>query len=323
MLWPVKGAFTISRSSLTTIPTLWVEIREGAHLGRAECRPYARYGDTVESVKCQIETLRNKIESGLETEELQTLVRPGPARNAIDCALWDLKSKQQRARVRDLLGLPDPEPRITAYTLSLQSPAKMASAASAAKMYPVLKIKVDGKSAVACVKAVLEVRPDASLIIDANEGMSRKDVDILRDAVPNEPILMLEQPVSSELNISHPFAVSPTICADESLQSSNDITAKDLEGLQAQGYRALNIKLDKCGGLTAAISLMKLAKQMDFQIMAGCMVGSSLAMAPMLVLESFADILDLDGPLLLAEDCKNGLRYDGPRVFPPSPELWG
>ena len=323
MSWPVRGSFTISRSSLTVIPTVWVEIQEGGHVGRAECRPYERYGDTVPSVIRQIETLRSKIEKGLTIEELQTIIHPGPARNAIDCALWDLKCKIMGQPVSDLIGLPKPKTRITAYTLSLQAPKEMADAAARAKDYPVLKVKVDGRNAIDCVQAVLASRPDASLIIDANEGLSRTDVEALNLAIPNESILMLEQPVSSELDLTRPFAPSPTTCADESLHSERDITIADLEKLRLQGYGAINVKLDKCGGLTAAINLMKLAKKMDFQIMAGCMVGSSLAMAPMLTLESFADILDLDGPLLLAEDCDNGLRYEGPRVFPPTAKLWG
>ncbi len=319
----MKGAFTISRSSLTKIPTVWVEISENSQIGRAECRPYERYGDTVESVMQQIESLRGDIESGLKVEELQSLIAPGPARNALDCALWDLTSKQYGQSVSNLLGLPKPKPRTTAYTLSLQSPSEMADAARKAEDYPVLKVKVDGHSAVDCVRAVLNTRPDASLIIDANEGLSRSGVDALIQAIPNEAILMLEQPVSSKVDVTRPFSSIPVICADESLHSQQEISISDLEKLREQGYRAINVKLDKCGGLTAALNLMKLAKQMDFQIMAGCMVGSSIAMAPMLILESFADILDLDGPLLLAEDCVNGLRYEGPKVFPPPSELWG
>ena len=323
MSWPAKGAFTISRSSLTLIPTVWVEIEQDGHKGRAECRPYARYGDTVQTVMTAIEQIRPEIESGLTTVELQKLIPPGPARNAVDCALWDLKAKISGTSVRDLLGLPAPKPRLTAFTLSLQSPLKMAEAALAAKTYPVLKVKVDGPTAVNCVRAVLNARPEASLIIDANEGLDRKQVDTLCEHVPKNSILMFEQPVSSNLTLSRPFETDPIICADESLHSSQDITKADLEKLRAQGYRALNIKLDKCGGLTAALNLMRLAKEMEFQIMAGCMVGSSLAMAPMLILESFADILDLDGPLLLAEDCENGLRYEGPKVYPPASKLWG
>ncbi len=323
MSWPVKGAFTISRSSLTMIPTVWVELTEGSQVGRAECRPYDRYGDTVGSVIQQIECLRDQIEAGLDTEELQGLIPPGPARNAVDCALWDLKSKQSGQTVSDLLKIPKPKPRTTAYTLSLQTPSETAAAAREARDYPILKVKVDGQGAVECVQAVLDSRPDASLIIDANEGMSRSEVDALTQAIPNEAILMLEQPISSAISISPPFSSFPVVCADESLHSQKEISISDLEKLHRQGYRAINVKLDKCGGLTAALSLMQLAKQMDFQIMAGCMVGSSLAMAPMLILESYADVLDLDGPLLLAEDCKIGLTYQGSKVLPPPRELWG
>lgn len=321
--WPVAGAFTISRSSLTTIPTVWVEITEGGHKGRAECRPYARYGDTVESVITEIEAVRTLIENGASLEKMNEIMRPGPARNAIDCALWDLKAKMSGRAVYELLGLPRPQQRVTTFTLSLQSPADMAEAALKAADYPLLKIKVEGDTALACSQAVLAARPDAKLVIDANEDLTFQQLLSLTAALSPETIAMIEQPLHSQKAHDQILPTSPIICADESLHSDGELGQEDLQRLWHQGYRAVNIKLDKCGGLSAAFALMKLAKDMNFQIMAGCMVGSSLAMAPMLLLESLADVLDLDGPLLLASDCEKGLTYKGAFVQPAQRDLWG
>ncbi len=321
--WPVAGSFNISRSSLTSIPTVWVEITEDGVMGRAECRPYARYGDTVNSVISGIEDYRSAIESGASKDIINTEMRPGPARNALDCALWDLEAKRSGISVASKLGIAQPKPRITAYTLSLQSPEDMGKAALQASDYPLLKIKIGSNQAFESVMTVINARPDAALIVDANEGLDRKSLDRLLSNIPYQSIAMIEQPLPSDLIFKTPLPTCPIICADESLHSQSDITQADLQKLWDQGYRAVNIKLDKCGGLTAAFALVKLAKAMDFKIMAGCMVGSSLAMAPMLMLESFADILDLDGPLLLSQDCENGLRFDGPSVYPPDTSLWG
>ena len=322
-IWPVAGSFTISRSSLTHIPTVWVEISEKGHMGRAECRPYSRYGQTVESVIFDIESVRDAIESGLNNEELNTLMPPGPARNALDCALWDLSAQQTGVPVFKQLGLSKPPPKVTAFTLSLQAPKDMAAAALKAKNYPLLKIKVDGESVLECSQSVIATRPDAKLIIDANEDLTHEQLNALLKALPPENIAMIEQPLASHISIEVPFKPSPVICADESLHAENDITEADLQVLWEEGYRAINVKLDKCGGLSAAFALINMAKSLDFQIMAGCMVGSSLAMAPMAILADCVDVLDLDGPLLLAEDCQNGLTYEGAMLHPPTSKLWG
>jgi len=321
--WPVRGSFTIARSSLQIIPTIWVEITEGGKTGRAECRPYARYGDTVESVLNEIESLREDIENGLCRTALKDRLRPGPARNALDCALWDLEAKQKKQSVTELLNLPEPRARVTAFTLSLQSPNEMAKAARDASKFPLLKIKVDNKSALSCSLAVIEARPDAQLIIDANESLDAQSLNTLIQTLPAASISMIEQPIHADRILSSKLPTHIVICADESLHSDTDFTRADLEALWQQGYRAINIKLDKCGGLTAAYELMKMAKSMDFKIMAGCMVGSSLAMAPILILESLADVLDLDGPLLLENDCDYPLLYQEGMVQPPTSKLWG
>jgi len=319
-IWPVAGAFKISRSSLTEISVVTVTLTEGAHIGRGECRPYARYNETPESVRGEIESIRQDIEQGLNVKELQDLLPAGAARNAVDCALWDLKAKQKGQSVSKLLGITKPQARKTAYTLSIDTPDKMRQSALEASAYPLLKVKIGGPDGLTACLAIMEARPDAELIIDANEALTAAGLSNFQKALYGKPVIMIEQPLpqSQEELIPHQPNVLPIFCADESLH-----TAKDLERLWRAGYRAVNVKLDKCGGLTAGLELMRDAKEKGFIIMAGCMVGTSLAMAPIMILESFADYIDLDGPLLLAKDRKKGLRYEGPVIHPPSRELWG
>lgn len=317
-IWPVKGTFRISRSALTQIPVVQVEITEGQHTGRAECRPYARYDETPESVTAQIETIRSIIEAGLDTDTLQSLLPAGAARNAVDCALWDLKAKQSGQRIWDIVGVKEPQPRTTAFTLSVDKPEKMALAATKAKNYDLLKMKLGQQYGQACIEAVMKARPDAALIVDANEALSADDTKSLQAFLSGSATALIEQPMPASAKQSFNPNLTPIICADESLH-----TREDLDTLWMAGYRAVNVKLDKCGGLTEGLALMQAAKDKGFTIMAGCMVSSSLAMAPMMILESFADYIDLDGPLLLADDVPHGLEYKGSRVHPPSRELWG
>ena len=319
-IWPVAGSFIISRSALKEITVVTVEIRENGHRGLGECRPYSRYNETSENVTQQIETLRPEIENGLTLEQLQNLMPAGAARNAIDCALWDLKAKQTGKSVSELLCLPAPQKRLTAYTLSIDTPRNMQKAAIKAKDYPILKIKIGGMEGLESCLAIMEVRPDAELIIDANEALKIRDVVTFREKLAKLPVIMIEQPVASNVYNHIPNTPSelPIFCADESLH-----VVEDLSKLWDAGYRAINVKLDKCGGLTAGLELMRAAKSKGFIIMAGCMVGTSLAMAPMMVLESFADYIDLDGPLLLAKDRKNGLQYAGPTILPAKRGFWG
>ncbi len=315
-IWPVKGTFRISRSALTEIHTVWVTLQSGTHIGRGECRPYARYGDSVDSVIHQIENIKAKIEQGLSLEDLQSLLPAGPARNAVDCAMWDLRAKQAGKPVYELLGVGAPKPRETAFTLSKDTPEAMAAAARDARQYTLLKVKVGCDDSLECVQSICKARPDARLIVDANEALAGNFHDFYA-AVQDLNIALIEQPLPAGMETDLPRGTIP-ICADESLHIASDISKlKDL------GYRALNVKLDKCGGLSAALDLMKTARKSDMAIMAGCMVASSLAMAPMMMLESFADYIDLDGPLLLAKDCDNGIVYDGPSMAPPRALLWG
>ncbi len=322
--WPVAGSFRISRSTLTHIATLHVEIEEDGAIGRGECRPYARYSETCESVHSQISAVLPALENNLARTELQTLLPAGAARNAVDCALWDLEAKLSGNSVSDLLGLPKPMPRITAYTLSVDTAERMALAARKAKDYPLLKIKIGSENGLDCAQAVLNARPDARLIIDANEALTTQQTAALLKTLKPSNIAMIEQPLpcSDDNSLAtqnlEQSQHGHIICADESLH-----TSQDLDALWAAGYRAVNVKLDKCGGLTEGLALMQAAKAQGFKIMAGCMVGSSLAMAPMMMLEMFADVIDLDGPLLLSKDIENGLTYKGPKIYPPSNALWG
>ena len=318
--WPVAGEFRISTSSLTEIAVLTVTIRGGQYIGRGECRPYPKYDETPASVTAQIENIRHNIEKGVSIEELQSLLPAGAARNAVDCALWDLKAKTADQSISNLLGLAKPKSRQTAYTLSIDTPVKMKAAALKAQSYPLLKIKIGSHDGLAACLAIMEARPDAQLIIDANEALSPQDISAFPLALASTPVVMIEQPLHRDKydDIPNTPKALPIFCADESLH-----TAKDLDRIWEAGYRAVNVKLDKCGGLTAGLELMQAAKAKGFIIMAGCMVGTSLAMAPIMILESFADYIDLDGPLLLAKDRKKGLRYEGPIIHPPSRELWG
>jgi len=316
--WPAKGEFRIPSSTLTSFTVIQVAISEGRFTGIAECRPYARYDETADSVIAQIEAIRHDIENGLSTEQLQTKMPAGAARNAVDCALWDLTAKTSQTPVWKLMGLPKPKERTTAFTLSLDTPEQMAIDAKAAKDYFLLKLKIGRQDGLASCQAVLDARPDAKLIIDANEAMNASDVKELADLEGASQIAMVEQPYPAgdnrKISTGYPFAV----CADESLHTSDDLTV-----LKKARYSAVNVKLDKTGGLTEALKVMEKAKDLDFQIMAGCMVGSSLAMAPMMMLESFADFIDLDGPLLLSDDYSPSLKYKSGQICPPARELWG
>ena len=323
MRWPVTGSFRISRSALTQIDVVQVTLHHDGVTGRGECRPYKRYNDSVESVTAQLEAIRSDVtdyltRGALTPEIIADLLPAGPALNALDCALWDLRAKLAGRPVWDLLGIDAPKARQTAYTLSLDTPDNMAKAAIKAAAYPLLKIKIGQDDTIACVKAVCAARPDARLIVDANEAIDAASLPAFSAAMTGLNIALIEQPLPAGQDGPNSFTGDLPYCADESLH-----TAADLPRLKAAGYRAVNVKLDKCGGISAALKLMNTAKTMGFDVMAGCMVGSSLAMAPMMVLESLADYIDLDGPLLLAKDCENGLTYDGPLVHPPSSKLWG
>ncbi len=307
--------FTISRGSRTHAKVLTVTITDGAYRGRGECVPYARYGETMESVTALIESLPLPI----DRTRLQTLLPAGAARNAVDCALWDLEAKQSGKRVWQLAGLPEPRPEITAFTLSLGTPESMQVAAAKNAFRPLLKIKLgNGAEDLARLRAVRKGAPDTDIIVDANEGWTPDLYASLAPVLLDLGVRLVEQPLPAGaddalLDMDRPLPV----CADESAHDRSTLDA--LKGK----YDVVNIKLDKTGGLTEALALKQAALDAGFGVMVGCMVGTSLAMAPAVLVAQGADFTDLDGPLLLAEDRETPLFYDNAGVHPPSAELWG
>lgn len=316
--WPVAGEFRISRSTLSEITVVVVEVAKGRHIGRGECRPYARYNETAQTVQAQISSLGDKLES-LTLDTLQDFLPAGAARNAVDCALWDLRAQMSGENVAQMLCLSPARACRTAFTLSIDRPDAMRKAAQAAGGHSLLKIKIgDYDGGLAAALAIMDARPDAELIIDANEALSTGQARAMQYALARYPVVVIEQPTpAGERPQFDPLAL-PIICADEALHTAGDLTK-----LWAQGYRAVNIKLDKTGGLSEAVKTMKAARAMGFVIMLGCMVGTSLAMAPAFLLSPYADIVDLDGALLLAKDREGGLRYKDGCVDAGAAALWG
>jgi L-Ala-D/L-Glu epimerase len=317
--FPVAGRFTIARGSRTEIVVVTATISQGAARGRGECVPYARYGETVESVSALIEGMRERIEAGLGRTELQEAMPAGAARNALDCALWDLEAKLSGVPAHVAAGIDRLAPVTTAYTISLDTPDAMAEATARAASRPILKIKLGAPDGdLARIAAVRAAAPDSTLIADANEGWTDENLARHLAACAEAGFALIEQPVPADRD--HILADRPRdvmICADESLHDRHG-----LAGLVGR-YDAINIKLDKAGGLTEALALAGDAQRLGFSIMIGCMLGTSLAMAPAMLLAPKARFVDLDGPLLLARERDNGLRYEGSTVYPPPPSLWG
>ena len=314
---PLRAAFAISRGSKTHAETLQVRLTDGAHAGRGECVPYARFGETVESVMAAIESVRGAIEAGLDRAGLQTALPAGAARCALDCALWDLEAKQTGKPVWQIAGLPAPKPIETAVTISLDAPDAMAEAAKAAPG-TLLKLKLGGAEDIDRIKAVHLARPEARLILDGNEGLSADAYPGLVRAAAKLGVVLIEQPFPADKDDAlnkRPGLVA--ICADESAHTSADIQTL------ARSYDAVNVKLDKAGGLTEALAMVRTARQSGMGVMVGCMVAGSLSMAPAVLLAGLADAADVDGPLWLAEDIADGLTIAGAMVSPPSAALWG
>lgn len=306
--------FTISRGSRTEAKVLTVRIHDGAVTGWGECVPYARYDETLESVMAEIESLP----SNLSRKKLQDLLPAGAARNAVDCALWDLEAKLAGKRVWELAGLPVPGPEITAYTLSLDTPDAMQAQAEQHAFRPLLKIKLGTPDDMPRLEAVRAGAPNSRIIIDANEGWSAEVFAALAPHLVRLDVSLVEQPLPAGqdealIGIERPVPV----CADESCHDRASLAA--LKGK----YDVVNIKLDKTGGLTEALALRDAARAEGYGVMVGCMVGSSLAMAPATLVAQGASFTDLDGPLLLAEDRQNALEFDAMGVHPPVAELWG
>jgi L-Ala-D/L-Glu epimerase len=316
--WPLAQAFAISRGSRTTAEVVVAEVSDGEFRGRGECVPYPRYGESVDSVVQTLEAMKGAVFSGLDRHELQRAMPPGAARNALDCAFWDLDGKRDDRRVADMAGLGQLRPLVTAYTLSLDTPERMGEAAAANRDRPLLKLKVTGDGDIERVRAVRRNAPQSRLIVDANEGWSERHLTEIMPMLAEFGVELIEQPLPAGADdalarLPHPIPV----CADEACH-----TREDLDRLAGK-YDAVNVKLDKTGGLTEALALAEAAAARGFKIMVGCMIGSSLAMAPALLVAQRAAFVDLDGPLLLASDRSPGLRYDGSTVYPPDPALWG
>jgi L-alanine-DL-glutamate epimerase-like enolase superfamily enzyme len=316
--FPIRGSFVISRGAKTEAAVVVVAIEHGGFRGRCEAVPYGRYNESLEGTLAQIESVRSAIETGSDRAQLQALLPPGAARNAIDCALWDLEAKRSGLPVHILAGVPKPEPVTTAYTISLGPPAEMAAAAAKAASRPLLKIKLGGEGDGERLAAVRSAAPKARLIADANESWTEALLERNLEACAKYGILLVEQPLPAVrdaflANVPH---IVP-ICADESVH--------DRAGLEAlrERYEAINIKLDKTGGLTEAMALAAQAELLGFDIMTGCMVATSLAMAPAFLLAFRARFVDLDGPLLLARDRPDGIFYEGSIMHPPPRALWG
>jgi L-alanine-DL-glutamate epimerase-like enolase superfamily enzyme len=320
--FPIAGSFTISRGAKTEAVTVVAEIsqhgRDGRFLGRGECAPYPRYGETPEATLAAILAVRDAVAGGLDRQALQTAMPPGAARNALDCALVDLEAKRVGRRAWEVLGRGAPKRCTTAYTISLGSPEAMATATAKAAHRPLLKIKLGGDGDPERIAAVRQAAPHTELIVDANEAWTPANLAANLAACAAAGVTLVEQPLPAGRDemlaqIRRPI----TVCADESVHDRASLAAL------RDRYDAVNVKLDKTGGLTEALALADAAHALGFDIMVGCMVATSLSMAPAMLLTPQARFVDLDGPLLLARDRDHGLRYDEAHVDPPDAALWG
>lgn len=324
--WPLATAFVISRGAKTQADVMVIEASLGAQMGRGECVPYARYGETIASVSAQIEAARHQLnqagdqlaEPAAARQRLQTILPAGAARNGLDCALWDLEAKCAQTSVAALSGQATPPSTLTAFTLSLGTPDDMARAARQAAALPLLKLKLGGAGDGDRMRAVRAARPDARLMADANEAWTAELFLPLLEVARQTGFEVVEQPLPAGVDdalLARPPGVA--ICADESVH-----TSADLDGLMGR-YDGVNVKLDKAGGLTQALTMTLAARARGLDVMVGCMVATSLAMAPALLLAPMARWVDLDGPLLLAADRQPGLQIANGMIGAPPVGLWG
>jgi L-alanine-DL-glutamate epimerase-like enolase superfamily enzyme len=316
--FPTAGSWTISRGTVTEVVVVTAEARLDGDTGRGECRPYPRYDEFPEGVVADIEAVAAQLGADPETADLGTLMAPGAARNAVDCALWDLRAKLSGKRVWQLAGLAAPKPLITAYSLSLDTPEKMQTRAAENATRPLLKVKLGGDGDLERIRAVRTGAPKAKIIVDANEGWTPESYTELAPELLALGVSMVEQPLPAwDDGVLADMERPLPVCADEACHDT-----ASLAGL-TEKYDMINIKLDKTGGLTEALALKAAAEHIGMPVMVGCMLASSLAMAPAMLEAQGADITDLDGPLLLAADRDHPLKYDARGVHPPTPELWG
>ncbi len=316
--WPLREAFVISRGAKTEARVVVATISDGRITGCGECVPYPRYGETVEGVQAAISALSGTPAAFRDRKSLNAHRPAGAARNAVDCAWWDYEAKSTGQRVAERAGLRGLQPVTTCFTISLGTPEEMAAKARAAVHRPLLKLKLGGAGDAERVAAVRASVPQARLVADANEAWTLDQMPALLEACRKAHIELVEQPLPAGRDeaLAGIERLVP-LCADESVH-----TAADLPHL-ARLYDAVNIQLDKTGGLTEALAMSAESQAAGLKIMMGCMVGTSLGMAPALLLAQRAAWVDLDGPLLLAHDRPHGLRYDGGTVYPPEPALWG
>lgn len=316
--WPITGAFKISRGAKREAAVVVVEIASAGATGRGECVPYTRYGESVPGVAARIGHGLRALGAGLDRASLARALPPGAARNALDCALWDHDAKLAGARVHTLAGLPAPKPVLSAYTIGLATPEAMAAKAAAARACPLLKLKLGAEGDADRLRAVRAAAPDARLIVDANEGWRPEQLRQMLDACAAAGVELVEQPLPAGDDAALAGIARPIpVCADESAHARAGLA--ELPGR----YDAINIKLDKTGGLSEALAMREEARRLGLRIMVGCMVATSLAMAPAVLLAQGAGWADLDGPLLLARDRVPGLAIAGTVIRPPERGLWG
>ncbi len=316
--WPLAQPFTISRGTKTEAEVLVVEVSENGHTGRGECVPYAHYGETMKNVREEVASRKQVVEDGMERDALLYVSSPGAGRNALDAALWDLEAKLRGSPVWDLAEVPEPKPTLTAQTISIGNVDRMGQSALDLGLAPLIKVKLNAYDVVTRMTAVRLAQPKSRLIADANEAW---DMDLLLEVAPalaDLGVEMIEQPLPAGEDKALAGYESPVLlCADESCHILDDLEA------MAGTYGMINIKLDKTGGLTEALNLARAAEANGTKIMVGCMVATSLAMAPAMMLASFAEFVDLDGPLLLKDDREDGLIFERGYVHPPKSSLWG
>ena len=316
--WPIRGSFRISRGAKTSADVVVVEISDGVHTGRGECVPYPRYGESPSTVLDEISTVRGPISHGATRQDILSLMSSGAARNAVDCALWDLEAKQTGRSVADLAGIAESGPLITAFTLSLDTPEKMAAAANLNAHRPLIKLKLGGEGDIERVAAVRKAAPKSRFIVDANEAWDFPMMERYFPAMADLGVELIEQPLPAGQDDGLSDLVRPVpICADESCHDTSTLDQV------AANYDYINIKLDKTGGLTEALQMAEVARDFGLGIMVGCMLGTSLGMAPAMLLGGLARFVDLDGPLLLDKDRPNGIHFDESVMHPSTHELWG
>jgi L-alanine-DL-glutamate epimerase-like enolase superfamily enzyme len=316
--WPLARPLMTADGIKTTVDVVVAEISDGDSRGRGEGVPLRRYGESIDSVVAELEAMKGAVFSGLDRDTLQHAMPPGAARNALDCAFWDIDAKRTYRSVAELAGLGVVSPVVTAFTVAFDTPDKMAEQAVANRTRPLLRLELGGDGDVERVRAVREAAPAARIIVDANESWNEPQLREYMPMLIDLRVALIEQPLPADADdalarLEHPIP----LCADESCR-----TLADLDRLDGK-YQVINIKLDKVGGLTEALALAEEAKRRGLRIMVGGVISTSLGIAPTLLVAQQAEIVDLDGPLRLALDRGAGLRYDGSTIRPADPKLWG